>query len=95
MVFADWFEDRGDPRSEYLRLSAVVRRQRHMQIRIRYQRRDEPTPRVLELSPEEYFDPLNPGETLSVRSVPRLAETWQYTPHPADEVLPEVEHRLA
>jgi hypothetical protein len=57
-----------------------------MDIRIRYQRRDEATPRVLELSPEEYFDPLDPGETLSVRSVPRLLDTYQYTPHPAEEL---------
>ncbi len=45
-----------------------------MDIRIRCQRRDEEIPRVLELSPEEYFDPLNPGETLSVRLVPRLLD---------------------
>jgi hypothetical protein len=57
-----------------------------MHIRIRYQRRDEATPRVLELSPEEYFDPLGPGETLSVQSVPRLLDTYQYTPHRADEL---------
>jgi hypothetical protein len=35
-----------------------------MEIRIRNQRRDEATPRVLDLTPEDYFDPLNPGETL-------------------------------
>ncbi len=57
-----------------------------MQISIRYLRCDEATPRVLELSPEEYFDPLNPGETLSVQSVPRLLDTYQYTPHRADEL---------
>ena len=58
-----------------------------MEIRIRYQRRDEATPRVLELMPEDYFDPLNPGETLSVRSVPRLLDAYQYTPHRAEELL--------
>ena len=57
-----------------------------MEIRIRYQRRDEVTARVLELSPEDYFDPLNPGETLSVRSVPRLLDTWEYTPHRPEEL---------
>jgi len=57
-----------------------------VRICIRYQRRDESTPRVLELSPEEYFDPLDPGEELSVRSVPRLLEDYQYTPHEADEL---------
>ncbi len=57
-----------------------------MDIRIRYQRLDEATPRFLELSPSEYFDPLDPGEILSVRSVPRLLETYQYTPHKAEEL---------
>ena len=57
-----------------------------MEIRIHYQRRDEATPRVLELSPEDYFDPLNPGETLSVRSVPRLLDAYQYTSHRAEEL---------
>jgi hypothetical protein len=57
-----------------------------MNIRIHYQRRDEANPRLLELSPEDYFDPLNPGETLSVRSVPRLLHTYQYTPCRADEL---------
>jgi hypothetical protein len=57
-----------------------------MEIRIRFQRRDEATPRVLELSPEDYFDPLNPGETLSVKSVPRLLDTYQYTTHRAEEL---------
>src|SRR4051794_15335724 len=57
-----------------------------MDIRIRYQRRDEATPRVLELLPQDYFDPLDPGETLSVRSVPRLLDTYEYTPHRAEEL---------
>lgn len=57
-----------------------------MRIRIRYQRRDEVTPREMELSPEDYFDPLNPGETLSVRSVPRLLSTHEYTSYPADQL---------
>src|SRR5688572_19076776 len=57
-----------------------------MDIRIRYQRRDEATPRVLELSPEEYFDPLNPGETLSVRSVPWLLDTYQDPSHRVEEL---------
>jgi hypothetical protein len=57
-----------------------------MEIRIRYQLRTEPTPRLLELSPEDYFDPLDPGQTLSVRSIPRLLDTYQYTPYRADEL---------
>jgi hypothetical protein len=57
-----------------------------MQVRIRYQRRDEATPREIDLSPDEYFDPLDPGETLSVRSVPRLLDTHEYTPHSADQL---------
>jgi hypothetical protein len=57
-----------------------------MQVRIRYQRFDEASPRELVLSPEEYFDPLNPGEKLSVRSVPRLLNAREYTPFRADEL---------
>ena len=57
-----------------------------MRILIRYQRFDEVAPRELELSPEEYFDPLDPGEELSVRSVPRLNDPYQYTPHGAAEL---------
>jgi hypothetical protein len=57
-----------------------------MEIHIRYLLRNEATPRVLELSPEDYFDPLDPGETLSIRSVPRLLDPYQYTPHRADEL---------
>lgn len=57
-----------------------------MEIRIRYQLRMETTPRTLELSPEDYFDPLTPGEKLSVRSIPRLFDTYQYTAHHADDL---------
>src|SRR5947209_20436178 len=51
-----------------------------MRVLIRYQRHDEAAPRELEVSPEEYFDPLDPGEELSVRSIPRLNDAYQYTP---------------
>jgi hypothetical protein len=57
-----------------------------MRVRIRYQRRDEATAREIEMSPEEYFDPLNPGETISVRSVPKLLNTYEYTLHSADQL---------
>jgi len=55
-------------------------------IRIRYLRRDETSPRVLELTPNEYFDPLDPGETLSVRSVEKHWNAHAYTPHTPDEL---------
>jgi len=57
-----------------------------MLIRIRYQGRGEATPREIEISPDDYFDPLNPGETLSVRSVPRLSNTHEYTAYPAEQL---------
>jgi hypothetical protein len=57
-----------------------------MDISIRYQRRDETTPRVLHLSPDEYFDPPDPGETLSVRSVPRFDDAYRYAPHRPEEL---------
>jgi hypothetical protein len=57
-----------------------------MRIQIRYQLHDEPTPREFELSPEEYFDPLEPDEELSVRCVPRLNDTYLYTPYSADDI---------
>lgn len=58
-----------------------------MRIRIRYQRRGEPTLYEMELTPDEYFDPLDPDEALSVDSLPRLMDTYEYTPHPADELV--------
>jgi hypothetical protein len=39
------------------------------------------------LSPTDYFEPLDPGETLSVQSVPRRLETYQYTRYQANELL--------
>src|SRR5262249_7580487 len=59
---------------------------RAMQVRIRYLRRDEAAPRVLELSPEEYFDPLDEGETLTVRSVARCCYDFEYTGHRAEDL---------
>ena len=58
-----------------------------MQIRIRYQLRSESAPREMELSPEDYFDPLEPGEVPDVRSVPRYLDAYRYTGIPADDLL--------
>jgi hypothetical protein len=58
-----------------------------MKIQIRYQLRGETTPRALDLSPQEYFDSLQPGESLSIRSAPRLLDTYQYTYHQASELF--------
>jgi hypothetical protein len=50
-----------------------------VRILIRYLLRGESVPRVLELSPQEYFDPLNDGEILSVGSVPKHQDAFEYT----------------
>jgi hypothetical protein len=57
-----------------------------MRVRITYQRRDETTPRALELSPDEYFDPLDEGEVLSVRSVSIHQDAFAYTGHRSEEL---------
>lgn len=57
-----------------------------MRITIRYQVRDESTSRQLELTPDEYFDPPDPGERLNVRSVARRMETHHYTSFSAKEL---------
>ncbi len=62
-----------------------------MQIRIRYKRHDEATPHEIELTPDEYFDPLDPGETLSVRSVAKHLDAHKFTPYRADELAWTVE----
>ncbi len=34
----------------------------------------------MSLTPEEYFDPLDPGETYEAHGVPRFNHTWEYLP---------------
>lgn len=57
-----------------------------MKIHIEFLRHDETLPRVLELSPEEYFDPLDEGEELSVNSVPKHLEEFTYTGFGAEDL---------
>ena len=54
-------------------------------IRITYLLRSETTPRGMELSPEQYYDPLEPGQTYERGAIPRFHHAYQYTKHPADE----------
>jgi hypothetical protein len=55
-------------------------------IRIIYQLRCESRPRSIELSPDDYFDPLDPGENYEANGIPRWDHAYQYTGHTADEV---------
>jgi hypothetical protein len=40
----------------------------------------------MELSPDDYFDPLDSGKAFWVQSVPQLLNAYEYTPHTADEL---------
>src|SRR5262249_1795558 len=55
-------------------------------IRITYQLRSELTPRRVELTPEEYYDPLGPGETYERDAIPRFDHAYEYTEHSADDL---------
>ncbi len=58
-----------------------------MQIHIRYRRRDEGTARLLQLSPEDYFDAWQDGDELSVRSVAKHSEAFEYVGCRAEDLL--------
>jgi hypothetical protein len=53
-------------------------------IRITYQLRAESTPRSMELTPEQYYDPFEPGQTTG--RIPRFHHAYQYTEHSADKL---------
>jgi hypothetical protein len=55
-------------------------------IRIIYQLRSETTPRRMELSPEQYYDPPEPGQAHEGGAVPRFHHAYQYTEHSAEEL---------
>jgi hypothetical protein len=55
-------------------------------VRITYQLRSEKTPRSLELTPAEYYDPLGPGETYERGAIPRFHHAYQYTEHSTDDL---------
>jgi hypothetical protein len=64
-----------------------------MQIQIGYQTWDGQGPVWLTLSPEEYFDPLGPGEEHATNGVPRYNHTWEYLNIPLDRLKWSVERR--
>jgi hypothetical protein len=49
-----------------------------MEIELVYQTWDGTEPVRLMLSPADYFDPLEPGETYESHGIPRYNHTWQY-----------------
>jgi hypothetical protein len=55
-------------------------------IRIIYQLRSETTPRSLELTPEEYYHPLEQDQTYERGAIPRFHHAFQYTKHSADDL---------
>lgn len=64
-----------------------------MNIQIAYQTWDDAEPVWLTLTPEEYFDPLEPGETYEAHGVPRFNHTWQYLAVPRDRLKWSLERR--
>jgi hypothetical protein len=55
-------------------------------IRITYQLRSESTPRSVQLSPQEYYDPPGPGQTYKRGAIARFHHAYQYTEHSADDL---------
>jgi hypothetical protein len=55
-------------------------------IRITYQLRSESTPRSMELTLQQYYDPLGPGQTHDHGPIPRFHHAYQYTEHSADDL---------
>jgi len=45
------------------------------------------------LTPEEYFDPLEPGETYQANGIPRFNETWEYLNIPRKSLKWSTERR--
>jgi hypothetical protein len=64
-----------------------------MNIQIAYQTWDGTEPVWLTLTPEEYFDPLEPGETYEANGVPRFNHTWHYLPVPRERLKWSLERR--
>jgi hypothetical protein len=77
-----------DPsRPEGIARSALV------EIQIVYQTWEGAEPIRLLVSPEDYFDPLAPGETYEADGIPRYNHTWEYLPVPRHELKWSVERR--
>lgn len=57
-----------------------------IQIRITYKVRNVLSSRSIELSPEDYFDPLEEGENYQEDGTPKYNHTWQYLNKAVDEL---------
>jgi hypothetical protein len=64
-----------------------------MEIEIVYQTWESDQPARLKLSPEAYFDPLEPGDTYQENGIPRYNETWQYLDVPRSRLKWACERR--
>ncbi|VTR93119.1 Uncharacterized protein OS=Desulfosporosinus sp. OT GN=DOT_0185 PE=4 SV=1 [Gemmata massiliana] len=64
-----------------------------VQIQLVYQTWDGGAPVTKFLLPEEYFDPLEPGESYEVDGVPKYNHTWQYLDVPPRRLKWTVERR--
>lgn len=58
----------------------------NIQVKITYKRRHDDEPYRLELRPEEYFDPLEPGENYREDGIPKYFNTWEYLDLPLNEL---------
>ena len=68
-------------------------RRENMEIVIVYQTWNDKSPLRLTLTPEEYFDPIQPGETFEQDAIPKFNHTWQYLRVPRDSLKWSMEHR--
>jgi hypothetical protein len=64
----------------------VRREEISMRIRISYLLCGEPAPRVVEVSPEEYFHPQVAVAARTVRSTPRHGDDFEYTRHRPEDI---------
>jgi hypothetical protein len=62
-----------------------------MEIKITYFLKKEQETRTINLSPEEYFDPLEPGETFEENGVPTYQYTFDYIGCSANELKWSIE----
>jgi hypothetical protein len=65
-----------------------------MEIEIAFQTWDGDSPVRLRLSPEEYFDPVDPDETYEVDAVAKFNHTWEYLNVPREQLKWTTERRV-
>jgi hypothetical protein len=58
-----------------------------MEIEITYQVYGDESPRSVFLTPEQYLDPLEPGETYEEDGVAKYGHAWQYLGIPLDRLV--------